>query len=68
MMSIGIVASVAVMVRFILRDMPRMVMTVGGSALVGRVVGLDLRAHLRRNKAERKLQCSNTPIVGTWDF
>ena len=38
MMSIGSVASVAVMARFILRDMliePQMVMIVGGPTLVG---------------------------------
>ena len=45
MMSIGSVASVAVMVRFILRDMliePQMVTIVGGSTSVDYVVGLDL--------------------------
>ena len=45
MMSIGSVASVAVMVRFILRDMliePQMVTIVGSSTSVDYVVGLDL--------------------------
>ena len=43
MMSIGSVASVAVMARFKLRDMfkkPQMVMIVGGSTSVGCLVGL----------------------------
>ena len=44
-MSIGSVASVAVMARFNLRDRfdePQMVMIVGGSTSVGSVVGLGL--------------------------
>ncbi len=42
MTSNGSVASVAVMAEFILRIKPQMVIIVGGSILVGCVVGLDL--------------------------
>ena len=71
MMSIGSVASVAVMARFILREMliePQMAMIDHqrpGRHWLAAWLGLTFGAHLRRDKDERKLQSSNTPIVGT---